>query len=93
MADISLVLGEGCGTTGRVTCKLEEPMVPHSARRRQVIAKWLAVLYLTATAAMMAWFVLQDTQQVTINTAPVSFEFDYKCKSCGTVNHIKEGVE
>ena len=93
MADISLVLGEGCGSTGRVTCKLEEPMVPYSAWRRQVIAKWLGALYLIAMAAAMIWFVRQDTPRVTINTVPVSFEFLYKCKSCGTVNHIKEGVE
>ena len=99
MADISRVLGEGCGPA-KVTCKLEEPlgepMVPYTEWRKQVIAKWLGALYLIAMFAAVAWIMhgtIKKTPKVTINTVPVSFEFDYKCRLCGADNHIKEVAE
>lgn len=80
----------------QIASDVVETVVPYSEWRKQVIAKWLGMAYLVVLAAMILWLIISQVAgapRITIATAPVSFDFEYKCRLCGADNHIKEEVK
>lgn len=75
------------------TCSVP-PETPRE-KRKAWMARALALSYLAAVIVLGVYFVFrQDTHgtRITITKSIDSLDFTWKCKTCGTDNHIKEVV-